>query len=129
MICAMEQPAGDNHRATVHGANQPALAADVRSEEPLHALVITRTVDCTKLVPWHGSAGETAANARLCHERRAIPVTTDRVFVANFIGTFVERIGPFAGISTKFTTKFLRMLVPGLDSNQPGPASECTSAA
>ena len=34
-----------------------------------------------------------------------VPKPPHRFFVTYFVATFVERIGPFAGISTKFPTK------------------------
>ena len=42
------------------------------------------------------------------------------VFVAYFVDTFVERIGPFTGIPTKFPTKFPPTLVHGTSSKQVG---------
>jgi len=36
MARAIQQPAGDDHCATVKGAGQPAFAVNVRREESLH---------------------------------------------------------------------------------------------
>jgi len=40
MVGAIEQPAGDDQRATVNGASEPPFAIDVWREKSLHAFGI-----------------------------------------------------------------------------------------
>jgi len=66
MVCAIEQTADDDHRATVNGPSQAALAIDVRREKSLHAFWIPQNRPQARAHLDGATSGPRTVPVRIC---------------------------------------------------------------